>query len=198
MLVEKWKEVFSKDGNSKKKVENLIFLLVILIVTILAINYIWSDQQKDKEGNTKDTQQTVNPIEHEEVGENNQLENKLEEILSQLEGVGKVDVLLTYSQSTEVVPVYNTSEKVTNTTEGDAGGGKRTIQESDINQEVVYEDKNGDGKVAVQKEISPKIEGAVIIATGADNAGVKANIVQAVEAATGLATHKIQVFDRQK
>ena len=33
----------------------------------------------------------------------------------------------------------------------------------------------------------------MIILTG--NANIKANIVQAVEAATGLATHKIQVFE---
>lgn len=38
------------------------------------------------------------------------------------------------------------------------------------------------------------MEGAIITAEGAGEARVKANIVQAVEAATGLATHKIQVF----
>ena len=40
----------------------------------------------------------------------------------------------------------------------------------------------------------PTIEGAIITAVGAGNATVKSNIIQAVEAATGLATHKIQVF----
>lgn len=43
--------------------------------------------------------------------------------------------------------------------------------------------------------IKPKIEGAVIIAKGATNIDTKTNIIQAVEAATGLATHKIQVFE---
>lgn len=46
-----------------------------------------------------------------------------------------------------------------------------------------------------QSVINPKIEGAVITAQGAKNSEVKTNIMQAVEAATGLETHKIQVFE---
>ena len=46
-----------------------------------------------------------------------------------------------------------------------------------------------------QSIIEPKIEGAIITAVGAGNSIVKENIVQAVEAATGLAIHKIQVFE---
>lgn len=44
----------------------------------------------------------------------------------------------------------------------------------------------------------PKIEGAIITAEGAGNVTTKTNIIQAVEAATGIATHKIQVFEMKK
>ena len=43
--------------------------------------------------------------------------------------------------------------------------------------------------------ITPEVKGAVIIAKGANNGVVKSNIIQAVEVATGLPTHKIQVFE---
>lgn len=43
--------------------------------------------------------------------------------------------------------------------------------------------------------MNPIIEGAIITAQGADNALVKESIIQAVEAATGLTSHKIQVFE---
>ena len=46
----------------------------------------------------------------------------------------------------------------------------------------------------VQKTVEPKIEGAIITAKGAGDINVKTSIIQAVEAVTGLATHKIQVF----
>ena len=42
------------------------------------------------------------------------------------------------------------------------------------------------------------MEGAIVTATGAGNASIKNNIVQAVEAVTGLASHKIQVFEMKK
>lgn len=44
----------------------------------------------------------------------------------------------------------------------------------------------------------PKIEGAIIIAEGGENIEVKANIIQAVAAVTGLTSHKIQVFKMSK
>lgn len=46
-----------------------------------------------------------------------------------------------------------------------------------------------------EKIVLPKIEGAIVIAKGAGNTAVRENIIHAVEAATGLATHKIQVFE---
>ena len=44
----------------------------------------------------------------------------------------------------------------------------------------------------------PKIEGALILAEGANNGTVKTNIIQAVEALTGLSSHKIQVLQINK
>ena len=40
MLKEKIKEFTKGEGNNKKKIENLVFLIVILIVTTLVINLI--------------------------------------------------------------------------------------------------------------------------------------------------------------
>lgn len=49
-----------------------------------------------------------------------------------------------------------------------------------------------------KKTVMPKIEGAIVIAEGGENAIIKTNIMQAVSAVTGLATHKIQVFKMSK
>ena len=61
-------------------------------------------------------------------------------------------------------------------------------------KEVIYQEVDGEKIPITQSVIMPTIEGAIITAVGAGNATVKSNIIQAVEAATGLATHKIQVF----
>lgn len=62
----------------------------------------------------------------------------------------------------------------------------------------MYTEENGEKVPVTSKVVNPKIEGAIITATGAGNGTVKNNIVQAVEAVTGLATHKIQVFEMKK
>ena len=70
-------------------------------------------------------------------------------------------------------------------------GGTR-ITETENNQNEVVTDSGSN--VISEKTMSPKIEGAIITAKGAENSEVKTNIISAVEAVTGIATHKIQVF----
>lgn len=189
MLIDNIKKMFSGD-NTKKKIENLVFLLVILIITVIAINSIWKDDKPKTENKVVEKQLALQ-TEQEDLS----LEQKLEQILSKIDGTGNVDVLLTYNESTEIVPIYNESNKKSVTNETDSNGGTRTIEETDIQKEVVYNQNENNG-IITKKTVSPKIEGAVIIATGADNSVVKSNIIQAVEAATGLESHKIQVFKK--
>ncbi len=73
--------------------------------------------------------------------------------------------------------------------------GVRTISENSSKREVIYEDNNGQRSVVTSSVITPEVKGAVVIAKGASNSVVKSNIIQAVEVATGLPTHKIQVFE---
>ena len=75
--------------------------------------------------------------------------------------------------------------------------GIRTINENTSKKEVVYEENNGQKSVVTSSVITPEIKGAVILAKGANNGTVRNNIIQVVEAATGLPTHKIQVFEKK-
>ena len=75
------------------------------------------------------------------------------------------------------------------------GGGSRKISQTSNKKEVIYQEVNGEKIPVTQSIIKPKIEGAIVTAVGAKDSNIKTNIVQAVEAATGLATHKIQVFE---
>ena len=76
--------------------------------------------------------------------------------------------------------------------------GTRKIEQIDSNKEIIYEEKNGEKTPITQKVILPRIEGAIITAEGAKNANIKTNIIQAVSAATGLPTYRIQVFEMSK
>lgn len=91
--------------------------------------------------------------------------------------------------------MYNENSKKSVTEETDTSGGVRKVETTDAQKEIVYQESNGDKTPIIQKTIEPKIEGAIITAKGASNISIKTDIIQAVEAATGLATHKIQVFE---
>ena len=80
----------------------------------------------------------------------------------------------------------------------DTQGGTRKVVETDTKKEIVYDEKSGTKTIITQSIVSPKIEGAIITAEGGNNTNTKANIIQAVEAVTGLPTHKIQVFEMEK
>lgn len=47
------------------------------------------------------------------------------------------------------------------------GGGNRKISESSIKKEVIYQEIDGEKVPVTQSTIKPKIEGAIITATGA-------------------------------
>lgn len=94
--------------------------------------------------------------------------------------------------------MYNENVKESSTEETDTSGGKRVIQEVDTSKDIVYQEESGTKMPITQKVVMPKMEGAIIIAEGANDSNVRANIIQAVEAATGLLSHKIQVFEMKR
>lgn len=197
--------VVSEDGkNNKKKIENLVVFIIIIVITIIAINAIWSDNSKksNKEENVIDSNKklatTSTNQQQDQTNTMEQLKGNLETILTKINGVGKVNVLVTYTESSQLVAMYNENTKETSTEEKDTQGGTRLTKESDTQKDVIYQEENGEKKPITQKTIMPKIEGAIITAEGANDVNVKTNIIQAVEAVTGLATHKIQVFEMSK
>lgn len=96
------------------------------------------------------------------------------------------------------IPMYNEDISQKDTQEADTQGGTRKVVETDTKKEIVYDEKSGTKTIITQSIVSPKIEGAIITAEGGNNTNTKANIIQAVEAVTGLPTHKIQVFEMKK
>ena len=121
----KLKEMFSfkKDGNNKKKIENLIVFVIILIITIIIINTIWNNDEKIAE-NTENLDKVLAKSESIKTVDNNtytnELETRLENILQNIEGVGKVKVLLTYSESSTTVAMYNEDNTESDTEETDS------------------------------------------------------------------------------
>lgn len=194
-----------KQGNNKKKIENMVFFVIVLIITIVIINYVWNGSKSSNKTLTNTVGKQLATTQSSKNGEvayngqsgttSNNLEQRLEEILGNINGVGNVKVFINYSESSETVAMYNENSKTSVTEETDTSGGVRKVEETDSQKEIVYQEDSGNKTPIVQKTVEPKIEGAIITAKGASDINIKTSIIQAVEAATGLATHKIQVFE---
>lgn len=201
MLIEKFKNMIksNQEQNNKKTIENLVVFIIILIIVLLSINIIWGNEKKENNKDIESDNKKLAVSRDEESEEKNELMSKnLENILSKINGVGEVKVYITYSQTSQIIPVYNEDISQKDTQEADTQGGTRKVVETDTKKEIVYDEKSGNKTIITQSIVSPKIEGAIITAEGGNNTNTKANIIQAVEAVTGLPTHKIQVFEMKK
>ena len=197
MLKDKIKQLTNGEGNNNKKIENLVFLIIILVVTILIINFILkSDKSSIKEEkNTNKVLALSEPMNDEDS--NNEMQNELEKILGTIKGVGKVRVYISYSESSKTIAMYDEKTTTSSTEETDSGGGLRNTTSTQTQKDVIFSEKDGSQVPMTQKVIMPTIEGAIITAQGAKNANVKTNIVNAVKSATGLSIDKIQVFEME-
>lgn len=189
-MLEKIKKIFN---NKEKKIENLFSFLIILIITLIIINKIINNEN-DAEKNNFRNETSVEFARNETYiqTETSDLEKKLENILEKINGVGKVSVLLTYTESSKLVPIYNINSSTSITEEKDTSGGTRTIETTDNQKDAI---KDSNSNIVTEKIIMPTVQGAIITAEGAENPEVKGNIISAVEAVTGIQTHKIQVFE---
>lgn len=125
MIKEKIKSLVKKKtgGDNKKTLENLIVFLVLLIITVIAINIIWGKENNNEKQSPVDDSYKVlaynkNESNNSQDSEYN-LEKKLENILSKISGVGKVQVLITYSETSSVVAMRNEKKNSSKTEEND-------------------------------------------------------------------------------
>lgn len=121
-----------------------------------------------------------------------ELEKKLEKILGQIKGAGKVNVMVTLDETTEKIPAVNKTENQEKTNEEDSQGGVREIKREDSSVQVVT--KGNDGSILVLKEIKPKVKGVIVVAEGAYDIEVKEQLYEAVKTALGISGNKVEVY----
>lgn len=109
-------------------------------------------------------------------------EDQLESILSQIQGVGKVRVLLTVAQGERTVYVYDEDQS-------------DTLDTGSLRREAVVVTSTDRGQTGLVSQVIPPVYlGAVIVCQGGDQAGVQLAVVEAVCDATGLTADKITVL----
>lgn len=125
-----------------------------------------------------------------------QLEMRVKNILKNVDGVGKVDVMIALYASSEKVIRSDTNSSGSLTEETDSSGGTRRSESSAYSTTTVMEDSSGTSAPVIEKEVYPEISGIVISAEGGGDPKVRSEISTAMEALFGLSAHKIKVLKR--
>lgn len=121
-------------------------------------------------------------------------EKKLAELLSAINGVGKVEVMLTFLSSEELVVEKDAPTVRSNTIEKDSEGGSRTVTQFEMGDSTVYRSSSGTSEPYVVKTLNPRVEGVLVVAEGAGDDAVSGSIAQIAQALFGVEAHKVVVM----
>ncbi len=123
-----------------------------------------------------------------------QLEERLEKLLREMDGVGAVRVMITFSASGEEITLKDVVRSDTDTTEADSGGGTRIINESAMEEETVYiTDADGRRTPFIVRTTKPEVIGVAVIAEGGGNPTVQKNITAVIQSLFRIDANRIIV-----
>lgn len=153
-----------------KRTVNIIIIFLIGICALVIGGGMFSGQEKTAE----------KPVSIADKADD--IETRLEQILSTVKGAGKVAVFVSLED-------YGASEYAKDT--------KQTLREgaSENEQETVMAGKTGDLAPVTVKMSAPKIKGVIVSAKGAGNETVRQRLKSAVETSLGVPSHRVEVVE---
>ncbi len=125
--------------------------------------------------------ETPDQPEGEVAFETEELEGRLEEALSRMDGVGTAEVVLTLRSGPIQVLAQDSQSTV------------RADQSQSSQSTVVVNGGSGVQEPVVLQQLSPQYQGALVICSGGDDPAVRLRVVEAVAALTGLGSDRISV-----
>lgn len=175
----------------EKKLKRSDWLILVLAGILILIIALPTDTKEKKQA--EQAKENISKENNTMEASKDEIERKLEDILEKIDGAGDVKVMITYQDSgTQVVEKdKNTSEN--SLEESDSTGGVRSTKEQQLQESTVYEEADAGNTPFVSKELLPKVEGILIVASGGDNQKVKQNISEAVLALFQVEAHRIKI-----
>lgn len=145
------------------------FILLVVLVGVILMLLPVSSGAKDKAANDSQTPPEIFDLEA--------TEQRMAAILGKIDGVGKLQLMLTLQSGTRLTLAEDTQR--------DSG---RTTSET-----VTLNRGSGSQEVVVTDRYYPVYQGAVVVCQGADSSAVRLAVTETVQALTGLPSDRIQV-----
>ncbi|OOM80994.1 hypothetical protein CLPUN_11540 [Clostridium puniceum] len=194
----------------QKQLKNLIALCLVLGFILIAVNVLVPNSKNLISNKLSGNNNQGDPInistakdrnEIVQVDEKNYEEKQkidLKNILKKMNGIGDVEVMMSFEQGEQKVPAYDKSTQKSTTEESDNEGGKRVNNQDTDGSKVVMTTSDGNNEPFILTTYKPKICGVIIIAEGAENSKTKYEIEQAVSKLYNLSLDKVNVYSMKK
>lgn len=201
-----WKKLIGdgeKAGPQKEQAKKLKIMLAgaVIGIGLLVIGSLGQEKQVQSPPPTSD-QVEIKAKESQRVKtamatEEDFMAQRLCQMLEQVAGAGKVKVTIRLENSTRTEYAINTSTGKKTTQEKDQSGGTRTLTEDTDTGQLVLVTRGGEETPVMSREIAPTVAGVLVVADGADNPRVKAQLFRATQVALGVEPHKVIVMARK-
>ena len=187
------KEKFSLEKLKKTpKNQLLICGLCGVLLLVVAMPAGRQDGQKEQEAEGAQASEEETSETSAELYQK-KLERELGQALGRMEGVGKVEVMITLQDEGERVVEKDLARTGQESLEQD-GEAKREAKDYQVQEETVFAEGSGEGGAPfVSREAMPGVEGVLVVAEGGGDPKTAKNISDAVLALFPVELHKIKV-----
>ncbi|SFC96730.1 stage III sporulation protein AG [Clostridium uliginosum] len=192
---------------SEKKLSSLISVCLVLAFILVAINVlmpknIYLNKPKNDQSTSLNKEDNNTNTVSSKLSEQKNYEEKqkvdLKNILKKMDGVGDVDVMISFESGEEKVPAYDTTAQTSTTEETDNEGGKRVNNQQNDGSKVVMTNSDGNNEPFILRTYKPKVTGVVVVVEGAENGKTKYSIEQAISKLYNLTLDKVNVYPMKK
>ena len=173
-----------RDGRKRMKVLEIVdrYKYVLLVVAVGAVLLAWPQGETGGEDRA-DPEASV------ALTEEQDLETDLEKILGKIQGVGRVEVLLTLHSGRELVLAEDSTLRYS--------GNVNAPDDYDRTSKPVLVSGGGGESVVVRQQRYPLYRGALVVCDGGGSDRVRLEVMESVAALTGLGSDRIAVVKRQ-
>ena len=172
-----------------KREQWLICGLAGLLLLVIAAPVKQKEQKKTQEEVTVQSQEPTD----DQIRQS--YEKQLESVLSQVEGVGTVQVAVAMESTGKKQVEKDSPEDTSTSSEKGDSGTERTSQTVTTGETTVYEDTGDGGQTPyISSSTYPEIRGVIVVAQGGDNPVIVQQIQEAVMALFHVEAHEIKVL----
>ncbi len=162
----------------------------ILIVGLCFLVMAIPGGTKEKEETGKKEQEAAETESEEKKSYTDRMEERVEELLSCVENVGKVKVMITVASTEEKNVLKDGTSQTERTTENDSTGGSRIIEKESEDKESIFSGE----EPYLLSESYPEVIGVVVLAQGSGKGSVDYDILNAVQVLFDIPAHKIKIM----